>query len=422
MSRKHPPIPAPNSFAGEKKSVLPYRIQLLTPVMGGGVKSFCPDETNPIRTPSVKGQLRFWWRTMQQVNSPEELMQREAAIWGGAVTLDSNEGKASSVILNITEVDSVNKRLERDEKGMMDYKNFPGYVLFPLQGQKDKNSSTLIPSFTLITSCSFSLEIRCPQEMQKEVEMSVKLWLLFGGIGARTTRGCGSLYCEEVMKEFSDGEAIGQFVEKCSSVNSPAFGQSPVPLLAQGRFAFSPGYGSDPVKIWKEYLEKYKNFRQDDAKEKKFGRTSWADADGIRLLTKKYDKHLPHFEKPYFPRAAYGLPVLYKFKDNKGDPEGTFEVRPVGGKTRTRWPSPVILKIIRLSGDNYINVCLLLNSTIPDLELFQNQSLHSAIPQDAHPRNWCNHRLQKGAKKERERGENPYDALFKALGVKEAKS
>ena len=415
MSRKYPPIPAPESFTGEKNSVLKYQIELLTPVMGGGTKSYCPDETNLIRTPSVKGQLRFWWRTMQQVNSPEKLMQREADIWGGAVTSDSNEGKASSVILNITKVGGVGKkRLEMNGKGLMDYPEFPGYVLFPLQGQQDKSS------FTLITSCSFSLEIRCPQEMKKEVEMSVKLWLLFGGIGARTTRGCGSLYCKEVMKEFPDGEAIEEFVKEFSSVKSPAFGQSPMPLLAQGRFGFSPANGDDPVKIWKEYLEKYKNFRQDDAKEKKFGRTNWADADGIRLLTKEYSKHLPLFEKPYFPRAAYGLPVQYKFKDNEGDPGGTLEVRPAGGKTR--WPSPVILKIIRLSGDNYMNVCLLLNSTIPDLELFQDSNLRSAIPLEAHPRNWRNHRLQKGAKKEGQIGENPYDALFKALEVKEAKS
>lgn len=42
-----------------------FRVSLLTPVFGGGVMPAEVEEDRPFRVPSIRGQLRFWWRATQ---------------------------------------------------------------------------------------------------------------------------------------------------------------------------------------------------------------------------------------------------------------------------------------------------------------------------------------------------------------------
>ena len=61
-----------------------YRIQVITPIFGGGVKAGKNDSVTPIRPSSIRGHLRFWWRAIcrAKFETADQLFDREGEIWG----------------------------------------------------------------------------------------------------------------------------------------------------------------------------------------------------------------------------------------------------------------------------------------------------------------------------------------------------
>ena len=78
-----------------------YEFTLITPMFGGDVKSFEINERTPIRSQSIKGQLRFWWRTMQGFTSKDELLDAETKIWGGSLAGEKCQSKVNLKNKNI---------------------------------------------------------------------------------------------------------------------------------------------------------------------------------------------------------------------------------------------------------------------------------------------------------------------------------
>ena len=87
-----PDVPKP-SAAVERRE---YRIELITPLFGGGVEAGENDPTMPIRGTSVRGQLQFWWRATRGASSAnlEELRRRR-------ILIDGNPQKGEGVLLQI---------------------------------------------------------------------------------------------------------------------------------------------------------------------------------------------------------------------------------------------------------------------------------------------------------------------------------
>ncbi|MEM3342380.1 MAG: type III-B CRISPR module RAMP protein Cmr1, partial [Thermoplasmata archaeon] len=73
-----------------------YEIELITPMVGGGVEAGEVDPEMPVRASEIKGHLRFWWRVWKggAFSKTEEMFKEESKIWG------STENP-SSVILNV---------------------------------------------------------------------------------------------------------------------------------------------------------------------------------------------------------------------------------------------------------------------------------------------------------------------------------
>ena len=341
----------------EKKLV--YDMELLTPMVGGGVKSWEPDFNNPVRSQSIKGHLRFWWRTMQQCNDPTTLRKCEDSLWGCT-------SQPSLIRLSVVPVEPVNKILFRDGR-YVNYKDLPSYVLFPLQGQKD------VDKFNIITGLKFQLTLHCRNEDREVVENCIKLWVLFGGIGARFRRGCGSIYCQQIMEEFASPESIKQFILRFQKEDGPVFTTAPYPHLHNSRLAWQLQDGNGDAKAtWKNFLDHFGVFRQGEGEARELrkggknhpGPTRWPEADAIRIVTgKKPGLHgSVHPAGKWFPRAAYGLPILTKFKQQKEEPDGEYTLHPQG---YDRWPSPVILKVIKLGNGDILKICLILNQSPP---------------------------------------------------------
>ena len=398
---------------------LNYHCELITPMAGGGTRSWQPDLNNPVRSQAIKGQLRFWWRTMSKFSDSEALKKRENEIWGSTDTAGKIRLRVESVS-KPTAADLID--IEKNDKDTLQFPeaDLPGYVLFPLQGHKD------LPNYRLIKRLTFKVTISVfDSSLKAEIENSVKLWLLFGGLGARTRRGCGSLYCPEVMKEFQNEKELGSFVKKLARDSSYGLHESPFPILGNCTLAtrVSPEK-SNPASEWRSFLDSYGMFRQgrgvgrNQGQGNRPGRTRWPEADAIRRITGDASSlhNSVHPAGNWFPRGAFGMPILSKFKNTPKEPTGTFYLQPEG---KERWPSPVFLKVIKLNNTSTLRVCLILNHAIPQSELTGDHlnKPHLLTEQEA-PMCYEGKTMPAEANMLHS-GENPYAALIRHLRLKE---
>jgi len=412
-------IDAPESFVrlGDKPGhELTYHIELITPMAGGGTKSWVPDLENPVRTQSIKGQLRFWWRTMQNFTSAEELKKREDEIWGATDT--ASRVRLWVELENRPEI----LEIERNDRGILQFsnENLPDYVLFPMVSMKEEDTKMIRQGLEFNLVVSFAED-----EIAQEVENTVKLWLLFGGLGARTRRGCGSLYCKKIMDQFKNCEDIKNFIKEISPENACQFGESPWPVIANSRFAFKTAENQkNPAGEWNAYLNSYKNFRQgpgvarNQGTGSRPGRTRWPEADAIRRITGiAANNHEPkHPAGNWFPRGAYGLPIQTEFRNAEGDPKGRFMLQPEGYE---RWPSPVFLKVIKHDDKRVSRICLILNHAVPENLVLTSTNLNHKLSDSEFPMAFKDKKMPENAPLRS--GDDPYTALIRHLHLTEVK-
>jgi CRISPR-associated protein Cmr1 len=391
---------------------LTFDIELLTPMLGGATESYRPDVSMPVRSQAVKGQLRFWWRTMQTAAATAvDLREREMALWGSvehpsAVTVSiENSGPVKH---------EVYKQADAESK-------YPPYVLFPLPSIDD-GSLKIITQHSFVLHLGFSADL--PQIEKSDLENATKLWFLFGGVGARTRRGCGSLYCAELMETFQSVEAIAEFVYRAGIEEEKDYGASPWPRLKGGALFLSASSETDPTVAWKRLLDRYAGFRQGrdigraHGHGNRPGRSYWPEADALRRITGTvHGRHAPvHTAGNWFPRGAYGMPVEFEFRNEPTDPLGRkFFLQP---QTNERWPSPVIMKIIKLADGSLIEACLILNAALPEsIAVKEGGAVLHRLSASEQPLAHIGKTMPAAAPLHD--NEHPYTALTRHLGLKE---
>ena len=96
------------------------------------------------------------------------------------------------------------------------------------------------------------------------------------------------------------------------------------------------------------------------------GRSRWPEPEGIRRATgARFRKHarLASIPDDVYPRAEFGLPIIFHFKDNdKGEPPDTELVPLVNGQPRQRMASPLILRPLVLDSRKAVPMALLLKA------------------------------------------------------------
>lgn len=167
---------------------LPLRI--VTPVLGGAAVPRTVDEVDIVRVPSIRGQLRFWWRALnvQRLGSTRELHEAESALFGRAA--DEGGGR-SAVEVRISGVTAGG--VDDHEVKLTGAGATPGaYALFPARAEAGGTP----PAPRRAPGTRFTLELRAPVDRLEELADVVRAWILFGGYGSRTRRGLGSLTVE----------------------------------------------------------------------------------------------------------------------------------------------------------------------------------------------------------------------------------
>jgi CRISPR-associated protein Cmr1 len=351
-------------------------------MFGGGVEPRTSDPTFPIRPTAIRGQLEFWWRATvgAQYTALAELRAAQSDIWGSIQ-------RASRVDVLVDPIKWDNPmacaRYEMNLRQPEKYRSMPSwnppfrdtslpYVLFPFQGQLRRGYTAVeVEPAACIPQASFRLVIRCPKELWPQVEPALWAWVNFGGLGSRTRRGCGAIFCREVAPRDCDDlfQLCKPFVQ-----NAPA--PRDWPTLAAAILV--GGKQPNAIAAWDHVIERFRQFRQgvglgrnQGQQQNRPGRSRFPEPETIRRVTgQRFRRHarLSHIPDNAFPRAEFGLPIVFHFKDHRdGDPANTVLYPSHGpdGKPRERMASPLILKPLALA--NQKAVPLILRLKTPDL-------------------------------------------------------
>lgn len=352
-----PKCPNPPFTKDLDNGIKPLKVQIVTPMFGGGVNAREVDPLHPFRETSIRGQLQFWWRatTGAKYECSRDLFNAFSGVWGSTKI-------ASKVSVTVTNVKVGPKtpcakfNWNKNAKGgqgawKLDWipqfnQTALPYALFPFQGELPKgnqNANSEVPPASFVEG-SFDLTINCHKSIRESVETAVKAWINFGGLGSRTRRGCGTLYEQDYS--FKNEKEIREWIAK----NSTDFIRE-WPTLSKSIFLQKPDvmYSS-----WNQSIKVFRDFRQlpgfgrnpiQDGKNRP-GRSRFPEPDTIRRLTgKHHPDHKPSESMPDgFPRAELGLPIIFQFKGNNADPDDT-TLFPDIDKAE-RFASPLILKAI----------------------------------------------------------------------------
>ncbi|WP_258297664.1 type III-B CRISPR module RAMP protein Cmr1 [Paenibacillus peoriae] len=376
-----------------------YAITVVTPIFGGGYLAGQIDTEQLVRTSTVRGQLRFWWRATRGAayENVYELRKREAEIFG-----DTSRPSCIKIWIEPTSTKSISKT------------NFPKYALYSAGKEVDaaKKSSvehTIGHTFKLhiiykqpFDDITKSMDLE--EIERKEIEPALWAWINFGGVGARTRRGCGSLYCDGISPSIDNCTPehflswFDKHIEKYELKLLQADQSRDWPTLSN---QIKTRSRIEEIKdAWHEAIEAYRLFRRRANQEKgkpRPGRSHWPEADSIRTITgmahPKHNKKYPT-NKPdkliSFPKAQLGLPIIFEFKQQMDeDRELSYEElrkrkrwekepykTQLAPKGKDRLASPVILKPLSCTPHKSLGIIAILNQPrLEGAELKQNDRI-----------------------------------------------
>jgi CRISPR-associated protein Cmr1 len=446
------PVTLPEKIEPRSDSIILERqYKLITPLYGGGYKAGENDITLLIRPTSIRGHLRFWWRAARGSNQHvhatlerlgldttgsdiEKLKRLEGWIWGAAASKRKNDESKeqriaqSRVLLQILQIQEGQRFQPHDGLDIGDVRSEYSYVAFPLRGLETSLQQNV--TFTLKISIS-SNHI----DIEPEVNAALWAWTHFGGIGARTRRGFGAI--SEVLQKRNEQKEDVEFAPlqntqewlfaSCQRHIKAGTWPTDVPHLSPTPEDYRiAGQPQDSIQVWRNLFNQLKVFRQQrklvnrtltNGRQRPMpGRNWWPEPDTIRLWTGKAanfvdaqnntrDHTRPHYTPPLlsFPRAQFGLPIQFEFKD-RNTPNGT---RDPSGKNLLsglairrngivkdkrvieRFASPLIMRPIACADGGFLGLAIQLQGTqLPPLEIeLEGVGMHevsaSLTPEDA---------------------------------------
>lgn len=352
--------------------LLAVEIAVVTPLFGGGAQPRQADPLLPVRGASVRGHLRFWWRVCRatQFATPAELFAAEADVWGS-----TTQPAAVQVVVDV--LDAGQAHACRTDVRQPDGRphprwrpDYPPYALFPFQGRESQRGQTQPQEepavaregvrFRLTLTAAPHVPPERRDHLLAEATATLWAWLVFGGLGARTRRGCGSLFCAD--PRFAPlASQVADWLRRQAAVHvTPGQRRLAVPVLAGARLVA----GDQPVLVadaWKVMIQRFQEWRQDrnpGQQPNRPGRSRWPEPDSVREALRLDDpRHPPeHPARPFYPRADLGLPLIFQ---RLADPSPRLEA---AGDGASRFASPLILKPLAVSPTQAVPLVLCLNA------------------------------------------------------------
>ncbi|BCW95553.1 MAG: type III-B CRISPR module RAMP protein Cmr1 [Fimbriimonadales bacterium] len=363
-------IPAPEWQEPAKGETLTLELRLITPMFGGGYATGQIDPLLPIRSAAIRGHLRFWWRATAGARyaSVDELYMAETDLWGGAST--SERSAAGKVAIRVEILDSGQPVPYSDIAPKANPKVGPqhGYFLFPFQPQQGK------PAATGRKDVSFRLTLTLHPDLsdaqRSGVRTALKAWIAFGGVGARTRRGCGALTVvgQNASQWLPPTQNLAQWLPVPRGAASPP--RWATLADARGMIVIK----RDAEHAWCELGRFWARFRKGHFPQNysPMSGSKWADYRQV-LCRLSEQQGKVRLAKPFL-----GLPIIYQ--DIKGARNLCF-VGSVEPAESGRMASPVILKPIALQDGRYGALILVMNAPKPRQIQIQGSSYTLEPPQ-----------------------------------------
>jgi CRISPR-associated protein Cmr1 len=345
----------PNWQAPKKRETIELELRLITPMFGGGYKAREVDTEQLIRPAAIRGHLRFWWRATAgaRYSSVVDLHKAERELWGGASTKDNPAFGKVAIRVHILSAGEKASYSQVAPPSKPEDGPLHGYFLFPFQEQKKQNIPAAVGRRQVSFQLRLTLDASLSEAQRAGVRTALKAWIAFGGVGARTRRGCGALTVvgananQWLLPTRGLAEWLGMPPNAASKCDWTT--------LAGARGIVVPT--ASPEKAWSELGQFWARFRKGHFAQaySPMSGGKWRDYRQVLCQLRSQGNTL-RLAKPFL-----GLPIVYQ-KFGKQTPfTGTLEPAESG-----RMASPVILKPIALQGGKYGALVLVMNAPKPN--------------------------------------------------------
>lgn len=361
------------------------RYKLITPLFGGGVEPGQADPITVVRATEVRGHLRFWWRATrggQFGGDLAKMQEAEERIWGSAAAEGRSGPSPIKISINLLERGRPFQAVDRNGSPVSNIghpRSIDSYAAFPLRDMQNPH---------VVENVQFELEIDFPREVdgyktEPEVKAALWAWETFGGMGARTRRGFGALHCTHVNGEQEFAPSGNQMLDSIDQGLRDHVVEGTwhpdVPHLSRDINRYRVSRNEKPIDVWRFLIGRLRRFRQ---ARQGFHRSKWPEPDEIRrrMGTQKRG-HEPVHPVRKFPRAAFGLPINFEFKQTDVPPEPGQTI--LQGADHERLASPLILRPVACAGrDNAVGLAAILNAPIepPNGWLLKNAPSKPGVP------------------------------------------
>lgn len=349
-------IDAPEWQEPSKRETLELELELITPMFGGGYKTREVDPLLPIRPAAIRGHLRFWWRATAgaRYTDAQSLYCAEANLWGGAAGQGEASAGKASIQVEVTNQGKITPYEDIAPESKPKDGPLHGYFLFPFRAQGNT------PAAQGLTGVKFRLKLVLDASLSEAEKQSVKnalkAWITFGGVGARTRRGCGALKATGAHAPQWLPPADPEQRQQWFSNLLPDIPEEhdAMPSLSGARYLFVKT-SNGPLQAWGELGRFWARFRKGHFNENyqpmKGGK--WGDYRKVLCQLSGSESTL-RLAKPYL-----GLPIVYqKFKG--ANFHETLEPAESG-----RMASPVILKPVAFADNSIGGLIAVLKTPLP---------------------------------------------------------
>jgi CRISPR-associated protein Cmr1 len=328
-------------------------LELITPAYVGGADLARADGLRP---PSIKAQLRFWWRTLHPDLAPADLFAAESRIFG-----DTEFGQGLRVIPRT----SVVGRTECPPAYGPQGGSTLFYMAYGTQGGRGEPPRHRTAAGTRCT-IDLAVPARCTAAETDEVQTALWLLTTFGGVGTRARRGFGSLSLGASLggwprsNDFHDHGTLFQALsEALAALPASVHAGQPrhTALSSRARLAVGPGAGS-----WEGALNAagtvYYGLRR--ALGTTYDHTNRGEPVGMdffRIVSYRSNGVRPAPDDHATYGAAFGLPQNYRFSDRS-----MLSLEAAQGNAKVRRASPVMFRVSKLANGKYVPIVLWLPS------------------------------------------------------------
>jgi len=332
-------------------------LETVTPLFLGGAD---PRGAPELRPPAIRGALRYWLRAILGGiigdNDSPTLHRLESTVFGSA---DENAGSASAVVVRVT-----NERLSKPQKYTRSKPPTGRDYLYwsmdksgsPERGNYQPPKQFYAPggSFDLVLSVRPGI----PDNGQVLYQVGAALYLLvnLGGLGSRSRRTAGSLAVTQpqntlglnlVLSAKTSREAAQQIGAELTAIRQSFGLPNAVSIHSPSNFdIIHPA----ACKVWilGIWPKSEVTVESIGAALRDFRTRREPDRNNVA-------KWLNGQRIPTVERAAFGLPIPYRYSD--GGPSGTIQ-----GTNVDRRASPLWLKVSQTTYGSYVGIATLFKS------------------------------------------------------------